>query len=437
MKKIIKTTAILLALILCTCCSQTAAPAATEKPTEKASSEKASEKQPEPDSDISTDSDPADISSVITDDTEVQKNDTVTIYDEMNKKLGEIHLKGVATVTEAGIFYPALPEKGDPSITEYHLYDPDTGKDRVIGEMKDVAYEATYARCEMDGCIYLLVMTGNIMDNDPDPLVLVKADLTNQTLTPYPIDNGMSPYAVMTPAKDKIVMAWHDQQEILTDRVLEFDPAAETMKEIMTYTLDQQEIGESIRGLCSDGEKLYQLRILFEKAGKKLLLDTFDLSYQKLSETDITSIVNEAASELQGGEDASIELQMPVSHFLVREGCFYYENFSMTRCIANIETGKLLLAANDLFNASIGSGRTFFYTIIKNGSDDENAPDVIYDLNWDELRAQEFTAFDPAYYLVNGSSAPDGTRLLVMEKREGTERYTILYYLKLHPEDAV
>ena len=420
--------------ILFISCGQ-ASTATTEKPTEKVSSEKASDQQTETNSDTPSDTEPTDDSPVITDDSEAQKNDTVTIYGEQNEKLGEIHLNGVAMITEAGIFYPALPENGDPAVTEYHLYDPDTKKDTIIGEMKDVAYEASYARCELDGCVYLLVMTGNIMDNVPDPLVLVKADLINHTLTPYPIDDSISPYAVMTPAKDKLVIAWHDQKEILTDRVMAFDPAAGTMKEIMAYTLDQQEIGESIRGLYSDGEKLYQLRLLFEKTGKKLLLDTFDLSSQKISETDITSIVNEAASELQGGGDASIELQMPVSRFLVREGCFYYENFSMTRCIANIETGKLILAANDLFNASIGSGWTFFYTIMKNGLDDENAPDVIYDLNWDELRAQEFTAFDPAYYLVNGSSAPDGTRLLVMEKREGTERSTILYYLKLHYAD--
>lgn len=355
--------------------------------------------------------------------TESQLPDTTlsgTLTEIVNRDgqhLGNIRMNGLPTLTNKGIFY-TVTDTHDPDTdtltvgtadghdtTTYYLYDTDTQQSYSFGSIPEQDYEAGYVRTELNDTLYTLVTTGNALDNTPDPLLLAAFDLTTHTMRSFPISDNGFPYTAMTAVNGQLLILNHDQTDTLSDKLYLFDPSTETTRQVLQFSL-QDNSGDTIRQVYCDGESIYLLRLHFQsETDFTLLLDTYDLTFHKQSESDISPLLRESVGESLTPEDAVNEMKQMVSHLLVLNKQFvYYENFSTTRFFGNIDTGVLLEQANgsgDLFLVSSGSGEPFFYVIL--GGMDNTLGAVVFDWNGQFLEKSLFQADDPRYYLTSAS----------------------------------
>lgn len=357
------------------------------------------------------------------------------IVDTTGRSYGHIRSNGIVTLTDHGIFYTI--NRSDRSIegtdtqnfegnvgktvTNYYLYDPRTGENSAFGSIPDQDYEAGYVRMELDGTLYTLLTTGNAMDTIPDPLLLVAFDLTAHTIQTYPISDNGFPYTAMTAADGKLLILNHDQTDTLHDRLYQFDPTTKAVREVLQWEL-KNNIGDSLRQVYCDGQHLYLLRVHFQgQADATLWLDTYDLSFRKQSERDISDLLKQSISDSLTPEDADNEIRQMVSRLLLLDGnILYYENFSTTRFVAQLDTGTLLdipSGLGDRWLASSGSGEPFFYVAF-----DGAAENSVFDQHGDRLDKTLFHADDPHYYLTAASSSPDGHRLFQVDYTNPNDR---------------
>ncbi len=358
---------------------------------------------------------------------ENKENDKFTsgigIVDRDGKHIGNIQEHCGITLTDSGIFYitaqndGADPDavgmmEGEKTTYSYHLYDTQTNKNYPFGTVPEQDYEAGYVRTELNGKLYTIIITGDILDREPDSMMLLEFDLKKHTIDQYKISDNGFPYTAMTEADGKLLILNHDQTDVLHDRLYLFDPDSKESKEVLHFELSGN-TGDTLRSVYSDDKNIYLLRLRFEgESNVKMFLDTYDLSFKKLSEKDITSVIKAAAGVDLAPDDTINEMKQMVGKFMVLDEKYvYYENFSATRFLCNPEDGKLFdetLGFGDLFIASTGSGKPFF-CYIYGGSKNENA---VFDWKNGSLEKTLFKADDDRYYITAASSSPNGKRLI-------------------------
>lgn len=367
----------------------------------------------------------------------------VAVLDKNGKTIGHLPEGANTTLTDAGIFYSLTETSfgdsaivaagaGETQTVSYHLYDPQTQKNYSYGSIPGQGYEAGYARTEYKGILYTLVTTGEALDKDPDPLLLAAFDLSEHTMECYTVSNNGFPYTAMAEAGGKLLILNHDQTDVLNDKVYVFDPDSRKIRQVLEFEL-KDDTGDSIRSLYSDGEKLYLLRLHFEKGSVKMFLDAYDFSYQKLSEQDISALPEEADA-ISGlvADDVQNEMKQMVNRFFLPDSkTVYYENFSSTRFIGSLETGKLLSedSAKGEFTASTGSGTPFFFFLF--GGADGKRNEL---LEWKNgsLASIDFAPDDSRYYVTSASASPGGKRLVRVEYQNPENKSDTLpakYYL--------
>ena len=383
---------------------------------------------------IETSENSKNISDEFSDTKETDKNMT-DIVDRDGRHIGQIPFNTGITLTNSGIFYTtvisgaASPDTVTVGMNEgakdkviYHLYDTKTCESYTFGSITDQDYEAGYCRTELDGKLYTLITTGNALDKDPDPLLLVEFDLQAHTINQYTISENGFPYTSMTSVNDKLLILNHDQTDVLDDKLYLFDTKSKQAKQVMQSELNGH-FGDTIRSMHSDGKNIYILRLHFEGENNvTMFLDTFDLDLKKLSEKDISAMMRESAGKSLVHEDVANEMKQMVSRFMVLDEKYvYYENFSETRFLGNIEDSKIFgetEGAGDMFLASSGSGVPFFYCIF-GGANNENS---IYELKNGTLEKTVFKADDDRYYITAASRSSDGKTLLQVDYTNPEDR---------------
>ena len=358
---------------------------------------------------------------------ETDKNMT-DIVDRDGRHIGQIPFNTGITLTNSGIFYTtvisgaASPDTVTVGMNEgakdkviYHLYDTKTCESYTFGSITDQDYEAGYCRTELDGKLYTLITTGNALDKDPDPLLLVEFDLQAHTINQYTISENGFPYTSMTSVNDKLLILNHDQTDVLDDKLYLFDTKSKQVKQVMQSELNGH-FGDTIRSMHSDGKNIYILRLHFEGENNvTMFLDTYGFDLKKQSEKDISSMLKESAGKNLVPEDVANEIKQMVSRFMVLDEKYvYYENFSATRFLGNIEDSKIFgetEGTGDMFLASSGSGAPFFYCIF-GGANNENS---IYELKNGTLEKTVFKADDDRYYITAASRSSDGKTLLQVD----------------------
>ena len=158
------------------------------------------------------------ISDEFSDTKETDKNMT-DIVDRDGRHIGQIPFNTGITLTNSGIFYTtvisgaASPDTVTVGMNEgakdkviYHLYDTKTCESYTFGSITDQDYEAGYCRTELDGKLYTLITTGNALDKDPDPLLLVEFDLQAHTINQYTISENGFPYTYSITIKQTCLM---------------------------------------------------------------------------------------------------------------------------------------------------------------------------------------------------------------------------------------
>lgn len=356
-------------------------------------------------------------------------NETVAVFDRDGKKLGEISRYGLASMTDEGIFYRAFPkdQTENSKSYEFRLFDPKSGKDCLIGTVNDLDYEVGYDRTELNSCIYELLISGDLMNDEPEVQHLYKFDLKNGTAEDvHSVEGTVGPYTTMTEFGGKILICEslkNRQDGSWTNDIIEYDPESGSSRKIMSFELlsntgsDTGLRGDTMRHIASDGEHLYILRVSFTDSGARLMLDTYDRSYNRLSEQDVSGFIVQSC-ELNGmvQEDFDNELRQYVSNMEIVDGRYiYYENFSCIRFFGDLSTGKLISEdTNGNFSVSLGSGRPFWYLMgdggVKLGDEPRKS---IFEFEDGSLTEQKFEdKSDGRYEIWLASVSPNGTRML-------------------------
>ena len=374
------------------------------------------------------------ISDEFSDTKETDKNMT-DIVDRDGRHIGQIPFNTGITLTNSGIFYTtvisgaASPDTVTVGMNEgakdkviYHLYDTKTCESYTFGSITDQDYEAGYCRTELDGKLYTLITTGNALDKDPDPLLLVEFDLQAHTINQYTISENGFPYTAMAEVNGKLLILNHDQTDVLNDKLYLFDTESKQTEQVMQFELNGNTF-DTIRSMYSDGKNIYILRLHFEGENNvTMFLDTYGFDLKKQSEKDISSMLKESAGKNLVPEDVANEIKQMVSRFMVLDEKYvYYENFSATRFLGNIEDSKIFgetEGAGDMFLASSGSGVPFFYCIF-GGANNENS---IYELKNGTLEKTVFKADDDRYYITAASRSSDGKTLLQVDYTNPEDR---------------
>lgn len=418
--------AVLLSVGMLSACSNQQTDSAKETVAES----EASDQQKEPDeSEVPLDS-PATID-------EFLSNETVSVMDRNSQKLGEVKRYGTVTITDSGIFYTALPEDAqDDTTRDFYLYQPLENRTLKLGTITDMSYEAVYARTEVNQKLYTLVIRGNMFDDKKDPLWLLEFDLANGRMEQYKISENGFAYTAMTAVNDKLLIINHDQQDVLYDRLYEFDTKHHGSRQVLQVKLENGG-GETLRQVAFDGEKIYLLRLyLDEQENVKAFVDTFTTDYEEQGQQEITGMMVEASSELLLPDEIFQEMRQMVSRFVVYDGRYmYYENFSITHFFGDLTTGKLSEESSDALTASFGSGKPFYFLHRLLLTEKEAPKDQ--PVEWMEWKDEGFsvTAFSPAdsrYYLDTASCSPNGSTLLTVQYKNPENPLdvlpTLLYY---------
>ena len=379
-------------------------------------------------------------------DTKEKFGNMMEIVDKDGRHIGQIPFNSGMTLTNSGIFYTTFisgaassdaiavgSNEGEKDVVVYHLYDTKTDKSYSFGSIPDQDYEAGYCRTELNGKLYTLITTVNVMDKEPDPLLLAEFDLSEHTINQYKISDNGFPYTAMAEVNGKLLILNHDQTDVLNDKLYLFDTESKQTEQVMQFELNGNTF-DTIRSMYSDGKNIYILRLHFEGENNvTMFLDTYDLDLKKLSERDISSMLKESAGINLVPEDLANEMKQMVSNFMVLDEKYvYYENFSTTRFLGNAEDGKLFSETEgkgDMFLASSGSGAPFFYCIF-GGGENEN---IIYEWKSGTLEKTVFKADDDRYYITAASRSPDGKTLIQVaytnpEDRNDTLPTKIYYY---------
>ena len=337
---------------------------------------------------------------------------TVAMKNEGGDLVFNIDQDGDAMIVpDRGIFYSKITSESNNGMTHSYRFvkfNSESNEDMPLGTVEDLSYETYYARTYLDNKVYTLAVIGNMTDGTPDPLWLMEFDLQNGSINKYKVTDNGFPYSYLTSMNGKIVLFHHDQQDTLYDRLIEFDPATGTIREITHFELSNDLQGDSIRALYSEGDKLYVLRLRFEgPSTTRAYVDTYDSGYNKINERDITDIIKISDDN---------ELQQCVSAFrVVDDKYLFYENYSVTRRIADLDTGEIICDIDDPFALSKGGGTLYFYSIMNtpvNGDFDANS---IYGFKDGKLTQIKTAICDDGQEILALTSAEDGNMLMVIK----------------------
>ena len=307
-------------------------------------------------------------------------------------------------VPDIGVFYKCNDE--------YHLTKMNEDKDPediILGSAKEYSYETFYARTCIDNKLYTLAMKGNLFDNEKDPLYLLEFDLKEGKKNEYLISDNGYPYTSLTSFDNKILLFFHDQKNTLSDRVIEFDTATKESREVITYSLDNDLIGESVRSIYADKDALYLLKVVYNSNNNiSMAIDVFDKDYKKIKNYDITDAMKKATVETTNMEDLN-ELIQPVSSFNIFDGRYiYYENFSVTRAFIDLKDSSLIYAIPEPFTSSSGNGPKVFYSLFCLESKDSIDPQSLYIFDNGELKKIPTAILDDGQQISSVTASPDG-----------------------------
>ena len=341
-------------------------------------------------------------------------SDRMSIFDKSGTVIGDVDGRASCTAVDGGIFYSLFaPAEGQSTATaEYRFFSLKTREDVRLGRLENQGYETTFARTEYGGLIYTLAIVGNPMSDQPVTLMLLAFDTVACTMKSYAVSETGFPYASLAVSNGKLLIMNHEMTSPKTDSVYAFDPAAGTVTRVLSFS----SATDSLRGVSAASDGFYLLRLKLNPGSEnEVMLDRYDAEYRKVSEQSIRESLVGAAMKVHGiisRSDALNELGMSVGHFAVLDDRYLlYENFGLTRVIVDLQSGETLLAKDDVYSVSNGSGAPVVYRM---DFDPENVaePEII-GLAGGELTSFSFTP-SASHPLIKGVSRSAAGTWLVL-----------------------
>ena len=348
---------------------------------------------------------------------DAQTQHPVELLTEDGSRVAAPDSHSLCTATENGVFYSVFePGETHTGPAVYHWIDAAALEDIPLLTLEGQGYEATYARTELGGAVYTLALTGNPYDNEPDTLWLLCLDGPGRSAAKYRITDNGFPYASMTAADGRILIVSHEMTQPACDKVYAFDPADKSVRELLSFPAGGAG-SDTLRAICADGDGFALLRLRLTEGESELYLDRYDDSWQKHAELALNEQMIPAAMKVHGilsRQDALNEFGLMVSGFRLEEGRYlYYENFGLLRLILDLETGRTLFAADDLYAMSVGGGSPALYLQdhFVPGGDEYHSPGI-WVLQDGKLTRLPFTPAEDRSMIRHVSHAADGTWLI-------------------------
>ena len=334
------------------------------------------------------------------------------VVDRNGVRLGEIDSRANCSAADAGIFYSifALENYEFTATAEYRFFNKEDHTDVLLGRLEGQGYEAYYARTELNGSIYTLAVQG-MAGGEGTPLLLLAFDPAGQTMKTFTVSENGFPYADMAAVNGKLLIMSHELSE-KKDVICEFDPSSEALKQVLSFSSDT----DSLRGICSADSGFYLLRLKIGDAGEnEMFVDLYGSDYGKTSEQSVNETMVDAIMTIPGmlgRQDALNEIGMNVVHFSVEEGRYLlYENLGMARIIADLKTGETILAKNDLYSVSLGSGTPAVYRMDYD-NDNIQGPEILI-LENGSLTAYAFQPINSHRLIRRVSRSGSGTWMIL------------------------
>ena len=359
---------------------------------------------------------------------DVKPEKLMEIVDKDGRRLGEIDANSACSAVDGGIFYSVveMKEYALTGTARYHFFRASDGKDIFLGTVEEQSYETFYARTELGGVIYTLASQGDVVDDKPDALWLLAFDPAAETMTKYEVTKYGFPYAAMTAVGGKLLIMNHEMSSPKCDKIYEFDPAAKTVREILSFPDDGK---SSLRSIAAAEDGFYLLRIrLAGGLPEEMLLDRYDGAGRLQETVSLNEMIIPAMKDMPGfaGEDdVLVEFGMYASGFAVQDGRYlFYENFGRVRVIADLETGEALFAEEDLWNMSNGSGEPAFFEVAFEPYGAGEGPKTVY-VQDGKVQKLSFGQEDSKLLLRSVSRSADGTWLIRMASADGGEKLVL------------
>lgn len=321
------------------------------------------------------------------------------ITDGSGAELGRIDNRANFTAVPGGLFYSvlSLKEYSFTGTAEYRFFSLEDNSDVLLGSLPDQGYEAAFARTELGGVMYTLAVQGNPAGSAPVPLLLLAFDTANKTMKTYTVSEYGFPYASMAASGGKLIIMNHETSEDKAEKIYEFDPASEEIKELLAF----DSAVDSLRAVSAAENGFYLLRLDLTGGTSDVFIDLYDENCAKISERSIGDALLHAIAEVPAildRQDASGQLGVNVSRFAVTGGRYLvYENFSVSRVALDLDTGETLFAGDDNYAVSVGSGGPVIYRLGFDAADVQE-PELIVIENGEAARIP-FTA-DDAHRLI-------------------------------------
>ncbi len=360
-------------------------------------------------------------------DSSVTASSTMPILDQEGNRLGEIDSRAACTAADSGILYSIFVPQ-DYQFTanaEYRFFNLANRQDIHLGTLENQGYEAAYTRTEYNGKIYTLALAGNPLSESPAPLVLLAFDPAAGSMKKYTVSEYGFPYTSMAVSDGKLLIMNHEMDAAKNDKIYEFDPASENIRDVLSFTSET----DSLRAVSSSADGFYLLDLkINSSAENELFLERYDKNYNKISEQSVNETLIKAVMEINGmteRQDALNELGMNVSRFAVEDDRYLiYENFGLTRVIADLQTGETLLAKDDLYSVSIGSGTPIFYRMDFDAENIEE-PDIICMIDG-KLEKLSFQPTDSHKLIRQISHSRSGTWMIMTSDSDSMQDSTFM-----------
>jgi hypothetical protein len=354
--------------------------------------------------------------------------DKMAIIDNNGMRIGDIDSRANATAVDNGIFYSIfeLTEYQPTATAQYRFFDKETKTDVLLGEFEDQSYEAFYTRAELNGSLYCLAIRGPA-GSDCSALVLLCFDLNQKTMKTFTVSESGFPYTNMAVVNGRLLIINHEMDGSRLDKVYEFNPLEETVREVLSFSADV----DSLRAIAPGDEGFYLLRLKIKADGEnEMMLDHYGADYTKKAEQSIHEAMVNAIMNLPttlSRQDALYEVGMNVLHFAVVQGRYlFYENFSVSRLVIDLQSGEALFCQDDLYSFSSGSGQPVIYR-----QDFEQSPDgpEILTLENGKLVKLPFKPVSTHQLLRSVSRSADGSWLIITSDTPQAFNWTLAAHL--------
>ena len=346
-------------------------------------------------------------------------NSKIDIYDSSETMIAQIEEQGLEIFLGDRLVYSRLPKGFGRFNNRWDIYCHDflSGQDEYLGTIKGVYGFLGHQDVYLDEHVYVTVTLGDLAGET----AVYDIDLSGKSVEMiYSTDDGCV-YGTLSSVGGKLLISNLGESN---SRIVEYDPETKQTKTAVTVSKDDGTgTLSAIRTMCSDGDLVYVLRVVYTADHSKstLYLDRYDLDYTLLDSIDMKDIFD---PEQQAIFDQTDQI---VVNFIVSNGYLYYENFSTMVYLGRIKEDNTFEKVYSDYSGVIDSAYDPYtdddkLLLLEEGYDNGTNKLYLFDSTDGTMKQCDLGMNEPERYLCGVSKSLDG-RLLFCKYPENDPKY--------------